>query len=161
MKSALRHLQRQCVLQALFAKDQFQEGAYANFIDYAIEEFGQELPNSDFAYDLFNRCNDFQEKAFKLIQEFAPDWPVDKIAPVDRNVLLIGITELCTDSEVPKLVALNEAIELAKDFGDESSSKFINAVLSNIAKDRLKLDLETSKPQTESKTKSNESIKSN
>ena len=86
MKSAFRHLQRQCVLKALFAKDQSLEGVYSNFLDYSIEEFGQELPDTSFAEDLFSRCQNTKDKAFALIEEFAPNWPVDKIAPVDRNI---------------------------------------------------------------------------
>jgi len=141
MKSALRHLQRQCVLKALFAKDQSIEGVYSNYIDYAIEEFGQDLIEVEFAKDLYQRSLESESYAFELIAEFAPNWPVDKLPPIDRNILLIGITELTTESQVPHLVAINEAVELAKEFGDENSSKFINAVLSNIAEKKLNLEL--------------------
>lgn len=70
-----------------------------------------------------------------LITRFAPEWPLDQITIVDRNVLRLGTYELRYDSEIPAKVAINEAIELAKAFGGESSGKFVNGVLGAVYKD--------------------------
>ncbi|QQR54880.1 transcription antitermination factor NusB [Candidatus Peregrinibacteria bacterium] len=68
----------------------------------------------------------------KAIQKYAPEWPWEKIAAVDRAILEVSVTELLFDPSVPPVVAINEGIELAKEFGNESSSKFINGVLSSL-----------------------------
>lgn len=72
-----------------------------------------------------------------LIQEFAPEWPISQITIIDRNILRIGIYELKIDKTVPPKVAINEAIEMAKTFGGESSGKFVNGVLGAIYKKML------------------------
>ena len=76
----------------------------------------------------------FTPKLDKIIEKSAPEWPLDQITIVDRNVLRIGLYELlfADRKEVPPKVAINEAIELAKSFGGESSSKFINGVLGTV-----------------------------
>jgi len=153
MTSSHRHLQRQCVLQALFAKDQHLEGVYSNFLERTLEEYASEVPNVEFAEHLYKRSVLFQDQAYELITEFAPAWPVGKLSPIDRVILVLGLTELCTDSEVPKLVVINEAVELAKEFGDDNSSKFINGVLSNVAEKKLNLELKNKNDQPKVSTK--------
>ena len=71
------------------------------------------------------------------ITKFAPDWPLVKITTVDRNVLRIGTYELLFNFDIPSKVAINEAIELAKTFGGESSGKFVNGVLGAIYRDQV------------------------
>ena len=73
----------------------------------------------------------------ELINHFAPDWPVETITIVDRNVLRLGIYELKFSENVPSKVAINEAIELAKGFGGEASGRFVNGVLGAIYKDMI------------------------
>ena len=75
------------------------------------------------------------EEIDKLITKFAPEWPLDQITIVDRNVLRLGTYELRFEESIPAKVAINEAIELAKTFGGESSGKFVNGVLGAIYKD--------------------------
>ena len=79
---------------------------------------------------------DHQEEIDGLISKFAPDWPLAKITTVDRNVLRIGTFELTYTHEIPSKVAINEAIELAKTFGGESSGKFVNGVLGTLYKQK-------------------------
>ena len=76
-------------------------------------------------------------KIDKIIEKSAPEWPIEQITIVDRNVLRIGLYELlyANKEEVPPKVAINEAIELAKSFGGESSGKFINGVLGTVYKE--------------------------
>ncbi|MFN7160470.1 MAG: transcription antitermination factor NusB [Candidatus Gracilibacteria bacterium] len=66
------------------------------------------------------------------IRDFAPEWPLEKIALIDRCILYIGIFEILFNKEVPEVVAINEAVELAKNYGSETSSKFVNGVLNTI-----------------------------
>lgn len=68
-----------------------------------------------------------------LIRRYAPEWPLDQIAVIDRNILRIAIFELTTDASIPIKVAINEAIELAKTFGSESTPRFVNGVLGTLA----------------------------
>ncbi|MBU1148677.1 transcription antitermination factor NusB, partial [Patescibacteria group bacterium] len=76
----------------------------------------------------------------QLITKYAPEWPLDQITTVDRNVLRIGVYELKFDDDIPPKVAINEAIELAKTFGGESSGKFVNGVLGAIFKDMQEVE---------------------
>ena len=70
----------------------------------------------------------------KTITKYAPEWPLEQITNIDRNVLRIGVYEIAYDPEIPEKVAINEAIELAKTFGGESSGKFVNGVLGSVYK---------------------------
>ena len=72
------------------------------------------------------------------ISKYATEWPLEQITIVDRNILRIGVYELVYDKDIPSKVAINEAIEIAKTFGGESSGKFVNGVLGAIYKDMLK-----------------------
>lgn len=101
-----------------------------------IEEFGPGLENSDFVWQLVNGVVANLTEIDKVIVSAAPEWPLEQITVVDRNVLRIGLYELLYENkeEVPPKVAINEAIELAKTFGGESSGKFINGVLGTVFK---------------------------
>ena len=92
----------------------------------------------------------------EIIEKAAPDWPIDKISPVDRNILRIGLTELLFGdrTQVPPKVAINEAIELAKTFGGENSGKFVNGVLGAVYKELG----EPEKNQTSKKKKVEEPV---
>lgn len=72
------------------------------------------------------------EKIEQHIRDYAPEWPLEKIALIDRCILYIGIFEILFNKEVPEIVAINEAVELAKNYGSETSSKFVNGVLNTI-----------------------------
>ena len=99
-----------------------------------IEEFGPGLEENNFVWQIINGVIDNLNKLNKIIEKSAPEWPLDQITVVDRNVLRIGLYELLFGSreEVPPKVAINEAIELAKTFGGDSSGKFINGVLGTV-----------------------------
>lgn len=95
-----------------------------------IEEFGPGLDDSPFMSELF--LGVVKKKAIidEIIEKAAPDWPIEKISVVDRNILRLGLYELLyRGQQVPPKVAINEAVELAKAFGSDNSSKFINGVL--------------------------------
>jgi N utilization substance protein B len=99
------------------------------------KEFGVGIEEeSGFIKNLANGVLKHQAQIDKIIEKSAPEWPLDQITIVDRNVLRIGIYELLfgDKKEVPPKVAINEAIELAKNYGGESSGRFINGVLGTI-----------------------------
>lgn len=93
-----------------------------------------ELPEAavEFALALFRGVIENQERLDSLIGRYAPDWPVDQIAIIDRNVLRIAICEILMGEDTPVKVAINEAVELAKQFGSDSSGRFVNGVLGTL-----------------------------
>lgn len=99
-----------------------------------IAEFGPGLEETDFIRRLVNGVKDNSAKIDAIIERAAPEWPIDQITVVDRNLLRLGLYELLFGNreEVPPKVAINEAIELAKTFGSDSSSRFINGVLGTV-----------------------------
>jgi N utilization substance protein B len=106
-------------------------------VEKNIQEFGPGLEDSTFVWQLISGTIQHLEEIDKIIEKAAPEWPLEQITLVDRNVLRIGLFELLYGSkeDVPPKVAINEAIELAKTFGGESSGKFINGVLGTVYKE--------------------------
>jgi len=92
------------------------------------------IDEPDFIYRLTKNLIDHFDEINNIIEKTAPEWPIDQISLTDRNILRLGLAELmfAPKNEVPPKVAINEAIELAKNFGTESSSKFINGVLGTV-----------------------------
>jgi transcription antitermination protein NusB len=135
---ANRHLSRSIALQSLFEWDVRgrKKNTLKSITSHNIAEFAPGMTGTDFIYDLVFGTEKYQEEIDGLIAEAAPDWPLDQITNVDRNVLRLGIYELkfAGAEDVPPKVAINEAIELAKTFGGISSGKFINGVLGTIYK---------------------------
>jgi len=136
---ASRHLSRSIVLQSLYEWD-FSGKKPKNLegiIKKNIKEFGPGLEDETFVWQLINGIVSKFSDLDKIIEKAAPEWPIEQITIVDRNILRIGLYELLyTDKkEVPPKVAMNEAIELAKTFGGESSGKFINGVLGTVYKE--------------------------
>ena len=135
---ANRHLSRSVALQSLFEWDfrGKKKGQLKKVADHNIAEFAPGMEDSGFIYDLVLGVNEHIEDIDKTISKSAPDWPIEQITVVDRNVLRLGIYELkfAKAEDVPPKVAINEAIELAKTFGGVSSGKFVNGVLGTIYK---------------------------
>lgn len=133
---ANRHLSRSIVMQSLFEWD--FRGKDPAKLDAIVErntqEFGPGIEDATFVKELVAHVIEKMPEIDDIIVRCAPEWPLEQITPVDRNVLRVGIYELlfANREEVPPKVAINEAIELAKTFGGESSGKFINGVLGTI-----------------------------
>lgn len=108
--------------------------ALDGIISKNIKEFGPGLEDVHFVLRLVRGTVEHLEQIDKIIEKAAPQWPLDQIMAVDRNVLRLGLYELLygNKEEVPPKVAINEAIELAKSFGGEASGKFINGVLGTV-----------------------------
>ena len=126
-----RHLARTVALQSLYEWD--FNGLDRAGVDEAlkrnISEFAQGFDEGEFAKELVDMVMQHKDALDKKIIAFAPEWPIDKITIIDRNILRIGIIELEHMESIPDKVAINEAIELGKAFGGVSSGKFINGVL--------------------------------
>jgi len=112
-----------------------------------IMEFGEGINEMDFMQRLLTGVSEHRPKIDKIIEKSAPEWPLEQITIVDRNVLRIGIYELLfgDKKEVPPKVAINEAIELAKNYGGESSGRFVNGVLGTIYREMEKTKEDKSK----------------
>jgi len=106
-------------------------------LQHTLKEFGEGLDEPEFVIHLVKGTLDHVDEIDRIIEKAAPQWPINQIAMVDRNVLRLGLYELMWgDREaVPPKVAINEAIELAKSFGGESSGRFINGVLGTVYKE--------------------------
>ncbi|MFH1315410.1 MAG: transcription antitermination factor NusB, partial [Candidatus Uhrbacteria bacterium] len=105
-----------------------------DFIAHNKEEFAPNFDDGGFIIELVDGVLKNRDEIDQLIIQFAPDWPLETITTVDRNVLRLGTYELRFSENVPSKVAINEAIELAKGFGGEASGRFVNGVLGAIYK---------------------------
>lgn len=136
---ANRHLSRSIAIQSLFEWDMREHAPdqLKGITAHNIEEFAPGMDDTDFIYDLVFGVKEHKKEIDQLITNSAPDWPLDQITTVDRNVLRIGIYELqfAKAEDVPPKVAINESIELAKTFGGASSGKFVNGILGTIYKE--------------------------
>lgn len=139
-----RHLARSIAMQTLFEWD-FRgrpSAALPAIIEHNLQEFGVGIETEkDFVKTLVDGVIDNLSVIDELIKQYAPNWPVEQITVVDRNILRIGILELkFKQDSVPPKVAINEAIELAKSFGGPASGKFVNGVLGAMFKDLQKTE---------------------
>ncbi len=136
---ANRHLSRSLVVQSLFEWDFNCRPPLAAraILERNQREFAPGLEDDAFSQQLLDGVMAHQSAIDKIIAKAAPEWPFEKIAITDRNVLRLGLYELlfADRREVPARVAINEAIELAKTFGGEASGKFVNGVLGTIYKE--------------------------
>ena len=131
-----RHLARTIALQTLYQWDfnKQTEAELETSVKRTLREFAPQFDDKGFIEDLVKGVVTNQKEIDGLITKYAPEWPLEQITMVDRNVLRIGIQELKFEEDIPEKVAINEAIELAKTFGGESSGKFVNGVLGSIYK---------------------------
>ncbi len=133
---ANRHLSRSIAMQCLYEWDfnGKKSAGLEHIIDKNIKEFGPGMDDTAFVISLVKNTIENVGQIDPLIEKCAPEWPLEQVTVVDRNILRLGIQELLFGNyeEVPPKVAINEAIELAKSFGGESSGRFVNGVLGTI-----------------------------
>lgn len=149
---ATRHLIRTIVLQSLYEWDFYKrERDLTSIVERNVREFGPGIDEPDFIWRLIKGVIEHLQEIDSVIHKSAPEWPVEQIAIIDRNVLRIGLYELlyADKNEVPPKVAINEAIEMAKGYGGINSPKFINGVLGTIYRE-LVLSDENKKEKEES-----------
>jgi N utilization substance protein B len=154
-----RHLGRIVALQTLYELD-FRVEVEEVDLDKAailqrnIDRYKEVVEDKEFISNLVDGVSEKQNELDGIIQPIAPDWPLSQIARIDRNVLRIGVYELYYNDKVPKKVVINEAVELAKSFGSDNSSKFINGVLGTVLK-QLEEKNDASKNKVKAKKKPN------
>ncbi|MFA6511846.1 MAG: transcription antitermination factor NusB [Patescibacteria group bacterium] len=131
-----RHLARTIAMQTLFEWDFRGQHEDARAMTQAnLDDFAPDFTDAPFTLGLIDGVLEHQKDIDTTITKYAPEWPLDQITIVDRNILRIGVFELKFNADIPPKVAINEAIELAKSFGGESSGKFVNGVLGAIFRD--------------------------
>lgn len=125
-----------------------------------FDNFAPDFDDGGFVKELINGISEHIDDIDNYIKKYAPEWPIDQITGIDRNVLRLGIYELVFSTTIPPKVAINEAIEVAKNFGGDSSGKFINGVLGSIYSDmpedlkKKKEELSTPKKEESSQAES-------
>lgn len=132
--SANRHLGRIVALQTLYEQDFREECNDPNFVleqvlDRNIARYSKTIEDHGFIRKLTQGVSKRRSELDEALHPMAPEWPIDQIARMDRMVLRMGLYELVFEKDVPPKVVINEAVELAKSFGGDNSSKFINGVL--------------------------------
>jgi N utilization substance protein B len=147
-----RHLGRIIALQTLYEEELRTEAEDKTFdinevLKRNIARYQQMLEDKDFVEKLVNGVSSQAKELDEKLQPVAPEWPINQIARMDRLVLRIGLYELENDNDVPPKVVINEAVELAKAFGGENSSKFVNGVLGTVLRSK-----EAEKPKKKAKT---------
>ena len=136
-----RHLGRIIALQTLYEQEMRQDAGDKSFdvkvvLERNIDRYKAMLEDVAFIRQLVAGVSKNAEKLDAKLQPVAPEWPIDQIARMDRLVLRIGLYELENEADVPPKVVINEAVELAKAFGGDNSSKFINGVLGTLLRQR-------------------------
>lgn len=150
-----RHLGRIVAFQSLYEYD-FRLGSPPAIKPLPVtkrnlKQYGKTIGDTEFVFDLVEGVIGHQQELDDIIAPAAPDWPVEQIARVDKIILRMAVYEL--RGETPPKVIINEAVELAKSFGGENSSKFVNGVLGTIYGKPAKSDKSGSKAKSESKAK--------
>ena len=136
-----RHLGRIIALQTLYEQDFRRDAGDSDFdleevLERNIARYKAMVDDVDFIKRLVHGVTKIQKELDDKLQPVAPEWPLDQIARMDHVILHIGLFELDNDDDVPPKVVINEAVELAKAFGGENSSKFINGVLGTLLRQR-------------------------
>lgn len=132
-----RHLGRIIALQTLYEKELREDANdtdlnIADILERNIERYSKMLDDVEFIRQLVKGVTSQSADLDAKLQPVAPEWPIDQIARMDRLVLRIGLYELQNEADVPPKVVINEAVELAKAFGGDNSSKFVNGVLGTL-----------------------------
>ena len=151
-----RHLGRIVALQTLYEQDFRHECNDTHFdleevLQRNIDRYKETIDDQTFIRQLVKGVNAHQAELDAILQPVAPEWPIDQIARMDRLILRLGLYELLHENSVPPKVVINEAVELAKSFGGDNSSKFINGVLGTILRRQEEGTLELPK-KTKQKT---------
>lgn len=137
-----RHAARSLTLEILYEHDVADHPVYDILSRRLREDMLEDSPISyiesnalDFVRQLLEKVERYRDFADSLIARYAPEWPIDQVAVVDRNLLRMAVCEMLTMEDTPIKVAINEAVELAKAYGSDSSPRFVNGVLGSLAED--------------------------
>jgi N utilization substance protein B len=128
-----RHLSRMIAMQTLYEWDFRDDSDLSEIMNRNIEEYEGKC-EKDFVDQIVNGVSEDKTNLDKIVDDSAPEWPIDQISLIDKTVLRIAIFELLNLKDVPPKVVINEAVELSKQFGGDNSSKFVNGVLGTVYK---------------------------
>ncbi len=147
-----RHLGRIVALQTLYEQDFRRDVSDPGFelsevLRRNTDRYQEVLEDQAFISKIVHGVTDMQDQLDSILQPVAPEWPIDQIARMDRIILRMGIYELLFNSDAPPKVVINEAVELAKAFGGDNSSKFVNGVLGTVLKNKEKGQYDPAKPE--------------
>lgn len=136
-----RHLGRIVALQTLYEQDFRRECedktlVLSDVLERNFERYSNTIDDKGFIEELVRGVDKNSAVIDDVIRPVAPEWPIEQIARIDRVILRMGVFELLHDSKVPPKVAINEAVELAKAFGGDNSSKFVNGVLGTVLRNK-------------------------
>lgn len=145
-----RHLGRIIALQTLYEQDFRRECGDENFtldevLGRNISRYEETIDDKQFIEQLVHGVDKRAKELDDIIRPIAPEWPIEQIARMDRIILRIGVYELNFEDGVPAKVAINEAVELAKAFGGDNSSKFVNGVLGTVLRNKEEKPAKTAK----------------
>ena len=154
--SANRHLGRIIALQTLYEQEfrlecKDEKFDLAEVLSRNIQRYHETVDDRSFIKALVEGVNKYATDLDELLRPLAPEWPISQIARMDRIVLRIGSYELVYGTDIPPKVVINEAVELAKAFGGDNSSKFINGVLGTLLKQLESTASAKSKPEKDNK----------
>jgi len=127
-----RRKARALALQALYEVDATNHETEA-VMNHLLADVALSEENAAFAREVISGVTQHKVQIDTKISDFAPAWPIDQLPIVDRNILRLAIFEILFDNKVPVKVSINEAVELAKTFGSDSSAKFVNGVLGSVS----------------------------
>lgn len=152
-----RHLGRVIAFQTLYEQEFRLDAEDKKFdLDEVLKRnmnrYKGMVEDTDFVEKLVKGVNKQADKLDAQLQPIAPEWPIDQISRMDRIILRMGLYELTYFKDTPTKVVINEAVELAKSFGGDNSSKFVNGVLGTIYKNSLEEE-EKTKPASKKSTK--------
>ena len=136
---------RGIALQALYELD-LTDHQLGTVLQERIAESGLEEDLSEFAREIVLGVWPLTSQLDELIAEHAPEWPVDQVATIDRNILRLALWEMAAQEDTPYKVAINEAVELAKTYGSDSAPRFVNGVLGSLADRKNELQQALSNP---------------
>lgn len=123
---------RGVALQALYEIDLVNHPLEV-VLEHRLEEASLDSRLGEFVYEIVNGVRPMLDKLDQFISEHAPEWPLDQVAIIDRNILRMALWEFAVNGDTPVKVAINEAVELAKTYGSDSAPRFVNGVLGSLA----------------------------
>lgn len=137
-----RHLARTLAMQTLYEWDFQPERSYQEMLQANLEAANHADDDAGFVNQLVAGVVEKKDEIDGLIQKTAPEWPLDQISVVDKSILRLAIYELLYETDTPAKVSINEAVELAKTFGGDNTSRFVNGVLGTVYRqsERFKKD---------------------
>lgn len=138
-----RHLSRMVAMQTLYECDFRVDAKLPEVLERNVGEYSEKC-EAEFIQVLVNEVYENKVELDEIINDSAPEWPVDQISLIDKTILRIAVFELLHIADIPPKVSINEAVELSKQFGSENSSKFVNGVLGTVYK-KYELDIEKNK----------------